>query len=190
MKVQYYTAVSLDGYIADENHSLDWLFQFDADKESTYPEFIKNVGALAMGSSTYEYILKNYIYQGPNNPKDWPHREPTYVFTSRQFDPLPDANIHFVKGDVRPVYDKMKQAAEGKNIWIAGGGGLAAQFYEAGLLNELMLTLTPVILGKGASLFEGKIISPPLQATHVKLQDCGLIELNFYIPQTNSFFEE
>lgn len=65
MKIQYYTAVSLDGYIADEHHSLDWLFQFGDVEETSYPEFIRDVGAVVMGSSTYEWLLRNHIYADP-----------------------------------------------------------------------------------------------------------------------------
>src|SRR5687768_8342070 len=82
MKTQYYTAVSLDGYIADENHSLDWLFQFGGE-DPTYNTFIKDVGAIAMGSSTYEWVLRNDLLADPDNPKPWPYSQPSWIFTSR-----------------------------------------------------------------------------------------------------------
>lgn len=59
MKTQYFTAASLDGFIATEDDSLDWLFPLGDLNNSTYPEFIENVGALAMGSATYEWMLRN-----------------------------------------------------------------------------------------------------------------------------------
>ena len=77
MKVQYYTATSLDGFIADRDHSLEWLFQFDA---TSYPAFIREIGALVMGSSTYEWVLRHHVYADPTQEKSWPYPSlPTYV---------------------------------------------------------------------------------------------------------------
>ncbi len=61
MKTQYFTATSLDGFIATEDHSLDWLFPLGDLNNSSYPEFIANVGALAMGSATYEWMVRNRL---------------------------------------------------------------------------------------------------------------------------------
>jgi hypothetical protein len=62
MKTQYYTASSLDGFLADANHSLEWLFQWGDTAAGDYPGFIANVGAIAMGSNTYEWVL-NHLAQ-------------------------------------------------------------------------------------------------------------------------------
>lgn len=180
MKTQYFTASSLDGYIAGPNHSLEWLFQFGAEDPSYYT-FIKDVGAVVMGSSTYEWILKHDTFADPAKPKPWSYKQPTWIFTSRSLRIIPGADIRFVKGDVRPVYQQMREAAAGKNIWVVGGGHLAAQFHEQGLLDELIITFAPVMLGGGAPLFTSSIIKPPLRMVSVKPYKEGLVQMHLEV---------
>lgn len=163
MKTQYYTASSLDGFIADKNHSLDWLFQFGDGPGDDYNEFIDNVGAMTMGSSTYEWLLEHDILATPDKPKPWPYAQPTWIFTSRELSVIPQADIRFVSGDVRPVHEAMVAAAAGKNIWIVGGGDLVGQFHDHGLLDEIIVTIAPVTLGSGAPVLPRAITTPPLR---------------------------
>ena len=123
MKTQYYTAATLDGFIAGPGDSLDWLFAIGDPEESTYPDFIKDVGALAMGSSTYEWVVRHLTGSGKGEP--WPYTQPTWVFTSRSLGAAPGPDIRFVHGDVRPVHAEMVAAAGGKNVWVVGGAGWA-----------------------------------------------------------------
>ncbi|MEO8578226.1 MAG: dihydrofolate reductase, partial [Gemmatimonadales bacterium] len=104
MKTQYYTASSIDGFIADPDHSLDWLFPLGNIEDTSYPSFIKDVGALAMGSSTYEWILRHQIARDADRPEPWPYNQPVWVFTSRTLPSVPAADIRFANGDVRPVH--------------------------------------------------------------------------------------
>lgn len=163
MKTQYYTASSLDGFIADKNHSLDWLFQFGDGPGDDYNEFIDKVGAITMGSSTYEWLLEHDIFATPDKPKPWPYGQPTWIFTSRELPVIPLADIRFVSGDVRPVHEAMVAAAAGKNIWIVGGGDLVGQFHDHGLLDEIIVTIAPVTLGSGAPVLPRAITTPPLR---------------------------
>ncbi len=180
MKTQYFTATSLDGYIAGPNNSLDWLMQFGSEDPS-YGEFIQHVGAIAMGSSTYEWVLEHDTFLDPEKPKPWPYQQPTWIFTSRTLKTVPGADIRFVKGDVRPVFKQMSEAAGGKNLWIVGGGHLAAQFHEYGLLDEMILTITPVILAAGSPLFTTSIIKPPLQVISVKQFGEAFVQIHLQI---------
>jgi dihydrofolate reductase len=156
---QYYTATSLDGFIADENHSLDWLFtrRQDRDGPLNYAAFIAQVGAIAMGSTTYDWILDHEF--ADKDPADWkwPYDQPCWVFTHRQLREVPNADIRFVRDDVRPVHEEMTRAAAEKNVWVVGGGELAGQFADAGLLDELILYVAPVTLGAGASLLPRRL---------------------------------
>ena len=158
-RTQYYTATTLDGFIADPEHSLEWLFTRDQDREGllNYGEFIAGVGALAMGSSTYEWIL-GHEFAG-KDPADWkwPYDLPCWVFTSRELQVVPEAQIHFVSGDVAPVHAEMIAAAGGRNVWIVGGGDLAGQFADAGLLDEVIVYVAPVTLGAGAPLLARRV---------------------------------
>ena len=74
MKTQYYTATSLDGFIATVDHSLEWLFQLGDVNDTSYPQFIAEVGVLAMGASTYEWVLRHVIKQGSDEPAHGLHR--------------------------------------------------------------------------------------------------------------------
>jgi dihydrofolate reductase len=149
---QYYTATTLDGFIADPDNSLDWLFirARDPDGPLNYPNFIAGVGALAMGSTTYEWILDH-------EEGKWPYDAPCRVFTHRRLPAVPGAKIEFTSGDVSSVHEEMRRAAGDRNIWIVGGGDLAGQFADAGLLDEILVQIAPVTLGAGAPLLPRRI---------------------------------
>jgi len=178
-KTQYYTATSLDGYIATEDHSLDWLMQFGEMENETYSAFIEQVGALAMGSSTYEWLLRELNKENGALNGVWPYKQPTWVFSSRQLPPVAGADLRFVQGDVRPVHEQMQAAADGKNLWIIGGGDLVGQFYDAGLLNELIVQVTAVTLGSGHPLLPRQIITPPLKLTSATMYGTAFAELRY-----------
>jgi dihydrofolate reductase len=156
---QYYTATSLDGFIADENHSLDWLFTRQQDRSGplNYANFVAQVGAIVMGATTYEWILDHEL--AGKDPADWkwPYEVPSWVFTHRQPRVVPNADIRFVSGDVAAVHEDMAAAAVGRNLWIVGGGDLVGQFADAGLLDEVIVYVAPVTLGAGAPLLPRRL---------------------------------
>jgi len=162
-KTLYYTAASLDGFIADSEHSLEWLFQFGVQETPDFPGFLAEVGALAMGSSTYEWLLRHVIEPSADPAKAWPYRQSAWVFTTRTLRPVLGADIRFVRGDVLPVHQAMRAAAGDQNIWLVGGGDLVGQFHERGLLDEIIVTVAPVTLGAGKPLLPRAIVKPPLQ---------------------------
>ena len=182
MRTQYYTATSLDGFIATLDDSLEWLFPLGDINETSYPGFIKQVGALAMGSSTYEWVLRHVIKPGTGAGALWPYSQPAWVFSSRSLTGVPGADIRFVQGDVRPVHEQMRAAAQGKNIWLVGGGDLVGQFYDAGLLDELIVQVGSVTLGTGKQLLPRKIIAPPLTLVSVQRFGPGFAELRYEVP--------
>jgi dihydrofolate reductase len=182
LKTQYYTACSLDGFIATEDDSLEWLFQLGDIAETGYPEFIRGVGALAMGSSTYEWMLPHFAKQGEDASSKWPYKQPCWVFSSRELSAISGVELHYVRGDVRPIYDQMRAAANGKNIWLVGGGELVGQFYDAGLLDELIIQLGSVTLGSGKPLLPRQIAFPPLKLTSVRQCGTGFVELRYDVP--------
>jgi dihydrofolate reductase len=156
---QYYTASTLDGYIADAQHSLDWLFTRDQDRAGilNYDEFFAGIGALAMGSTTYEWVLDHELAGKDPAEWKWPYDIPSWVFTHRQLTTVPQADVRFASGAVAPVHAEMLRAAEGKNVWIVGGGDLAGQFADAGLLDEVIVYLAPVTIGAGAPLLPRRL---------------------------------
>ena len=183
MKTQYYTASSLDGFIATEDHSLEWLFQLGDINDTGYPEFIKEVGALAMGSSTYEWMLRHVIKPGAESGAPWPYSQPTWVFSTRSLPCVLGANLHFVRGDVRPVHAQMTRAAGAKNVWLVGGGDLVGQFYDAGLLDEVIVQVGSVTLGAGKPLLPRRIAFPPLVLTSARAIGPGFAELRYSVPR-------
>ena len=183
MKTQYYTATSLDGFIATEDHSLDWLLQFGEPPESSYAPFVREVGALAMGASTYEWLLRNHVRPEGRAGAPWPYEQPAWVFTHRTgLAAVPGADIRFVAGDVAPVHREMAAAAGGRNVWIVGGGELAGQFLDAGLLDELIIQVSPVTLGRGQPLLPRRFAAPPLQLLSVTRLGV-FAELRYAVPR-------
>lgn len=150
MKTIYFAAASLDGFIADNNDSLDWLFKNGPTDISFIDQFVETIGAIAMGSSTYKWLVENT--KGP-----WPYKVPCMVFTHKTFDTVVGADIRFVKGDVIGHHEELKRLAQNKNIWIMGGGDLIGQFYDHGLIDEMHIQTVAVFLNEGKKLFARRI---------------------------------
>jgi dihydrofolate reductase len=181
MKTQYYTAASINGYIADDNNSLDWLFQFGEieSMKNNYPQFINSVGAIAMGSTTYKWVVDHEKLL--ENPKKWPYKIPTWVFSSQDLPVIEGANIRFVQGNVAPIHTEMVKAANGMNVWLAGGGDLVGQFHDQGLLDEIILSVAPVMLNSGASLLPRNITIPPLKLIDVQKHGDVFVSLTYEV---------
>ena len=183
MKTQYFTATSLDGYIATEDDSLDWLFPLGDVNDTSYPSFIAGVGALAMGSATYAWMLRHALTIEAQTGSAWPYQQPTWVFSNRDLPTVEGAKLTFVRGDVRAVHSDMCSVAGGKNIWVVGGGDLAGQFYDAGLLDEIIVQVASVTLGRGKPLFPRRLTSPPLRLLSVRQVGSGFAELHYEVPR-------
>jgi dihydrofolate reductase len=182
MKCQYYTAATLDGFLATPDHSLDWLFQFGEGPMVDYPAFINAVGAIAMGSHTYEWLLRHEIAPPDKPGKPWFYAQPSWVFTTRDLPRVPNADVRFCKGDVRRVHAEMAGAASGKNLWIVGGGDLVGQFHDHGLIDELIVSIASVTIGAGAPLLPRMISMPPLALRHVKQYGTDFVTLTYDVP--------
>jgi dihydrofolate reductase len=186
MKTQFYTAATLDGFIATEDDSLDWLFALGDPTNSTYPKFIEDVGALAMGSVTYEWVLGHSAEVIASVGSAWPYTQPTWIFTHRQLKPVPGADIRFASGDVRAVHKAMRAAAGEKNIWVVGGGELVGQFYDAGLLDEIIVQIGSAILAGGKPLLPRRVLPPRLKLQAVERIGDEFVELRYaVIPNVN-----
>jgi dihydrofolate reductase len=130
-----------------------------------------DVGALVMGATTYEWMIDHdRMISNPNKWFEYYGARPGWVFTHRHLRQIPGVQISFVSGDVRPVYEEIITQLPGENIWLVGGGDLAGQFYDAGLLDEIILGMTPVTLSRGAPLLPRRITSE-----HLSFRDAQLI---------------
>lgn len=168
---QYSTATSFDGFIADRDHSLTWLFDVPRadDHPDAFAPFFADVGAVAMGSTTFEWVVAEEGMRGsPDKWQDTFGDRPTWVFSSRDLDPLPGADIRFVSGAVAPVHRDMVAAADGRNVWLVGGGDLVGQFADSGLLDEIHVAIQPVFLGDGAPLLPRRITSERMHLRSVE----------------------
>ncbi|MCA0374579.1 MAG: dihydrofolate reductase family protein [Gemmatimonadetes bacterium] len=184
MPTQFYTATSLDGFLATPDDSLDWLFPLGDINDTSYPDFIKDVGALAMGAATYQWMLDHVVNPDSPHHAPWPYAQPAWVFTHRVLPTVPGADVRFVQGDVRPVHAAMVEAAGDKNVWIVGGGELVGQFHDAGLLDELIVQVASVTLGAGKPLLPRAITSPPLALQSVRQMGTGFAELRYRVPRS------
>ena len=139
-----------------------------------------------MGSSTYEWMLRHAQTVTAETGSAWPYAMPTWVFSSRTLPAIPGADLRFVRGDVRPVHAAMRAAARDKNIWVVGGGDLAGQFHDAGLLQEIIVQVGSVTLGKGKPLFPRRLTSPALVLTSARQIGTGFAELRYQVPATRA----
>ena len=169
-KTQYYTATTFDGYIADENHSLDWLFEVDRGPtgKDAFEAFLADVGAMAMGATTYEWIVEHdRLLEEPGKWRGYYGDTPCWVFAHRTLPAIAGANVFLVHGDVKPVHEQMTRAAGEKNIWLVGGGDLVGQFADRQLLDEILLGVAPVALGRGAPLLPRRLTTSQLELVDV-----------------------
>ncbi|MET4591569.1 dihydrofolate reductase family protein [Arthrobacter sp. 754] len=174
-RTQYFVAASLDGFIATAKDDLGWLLQFDGfegGKES-YDTFMADVGCIVMGGETYAWLMEH-------EPGNWPYPStPCFVFTRHEHTAPAGSDITFVRGDVREFIQDFRDNAAGRNIWVVGGGNLAAQFADAGLLDELILSVIPVVLGDGKRLLPLERPTPPLELTASRTMGRGIVELRY-----------
>jgi dihydrofolate reductase len=186
MSVVYYAAASLDGNIAEADDTLDWLLGYqgsykgeDAAPARGYDEFYEGVGALVMGSVTYEWVLRHIGDGG-----QWPYAgKPCWILTSREL-PVPEGDgvdVRIVDGDVSELFDEMDAAAGERDLWVVGGGNVASQFADAGLLEKVWVTVVPVVLGSGKPLFESRLEGGPMQLEQAIPRASGMVELRFSI---------
>ena len=184
---QYYCAMSLDGYIAEADDTLEWLTEYEGifkgagaePIKGTYDRFYDGVGALVSGAVTYEFVL-GHVEGGDA----WPYKgKPCWILSSRDL-PVPEGegiDIRIVNAAVADLYDEMIAAAGDRNLWVVGGGNVASQFADAGLLDEVLLTVVPVVLGEGKPLFYRRLPGGPLQLTGTRRFDNGMVELRYQI---------
>lgn len=176
-RTQFYTGTSADGFIADDGGSIDWMTEVVTEPGEEFARFMAGVGAMAMGATTYRWVLEHEgVVERPEEWRRWYGERPCWVFTHQEDLPVvPGVDIRFVRGDVRPVHAEMAAAAragsDGDNVWLVGGGELVGTFADAGLLDEIILGVAPVTLGAGAPLLPRRLDAGRLRLTEVERVD-------------------
>lgn len=174
-KVILYISQSLDGFIADDQGSVDWIGGNDHEYVSDYgyESFIKDVDTVILGANTYKQIICEL------SKDKWVYEDlQSYVLTSEKIKDT--VNIKYVNMDIKELIHQLQQE-KGKNIWICGGAHVISQCIKEHVIDEYHITTLPVILGKGIRLFgesHGKI---KLKLKEVK-EENGLI-LGVYVNQ-------
>jgi len=163
-KFLFDTATTINGWIADEQNSLAWLFAVDGGEHPDEGLFPAAATVMVEGSTTYEWLLaESDLLAHPERWQEFHGEKPTFVFTTRDL-PVPEgADIRFVRGPVADALPAIRAAAGDGDVWIIGGGDLAAQFLEAGALDEIALSVAPVALTGGAPLFPRRVESDRLR---------------------------
>jgi dihydrofolate reductase len=185
--VVYYCAATVDGYIADSNDRIDWLTGYRGSYEGNgappveggYTDFYATVGALVAGSVTYEFVLE-HLEEGAA----WPYAgKPCWILSSRDL-PVPEGegvDVRIVSGSIAPLFDEMCASAGDGILWVVGGGNVASQFADEGLLHELHVTVVPAVLGEGKPLFDRPLSGGPMRLTGVFPRPSGMVELRYRV---------
>jgi dihydrofolate reductase len=179
--------MTLDGYIAEADDNLDWLLGYEGSYEGeeaapggqgSYEAFYEGVGAMVAGSVTYEWVLDHL----KRTDGEWPYKgKPCWVLSSRDLAKPEgeDVDVRVVDASVRELHDGMVQSAGERNLWVIGGGNVASQFAEDGLLDDVLVTVVPVVLGEGKPLFDRRLPGGPMQLTGTRAFDSGMVELRY-----------
>ncbi len=163
-RIIFDTAATLNGWIADEHNSLSWLFAVEGGDEPDPDLLPQNVGVMVEGSTTYEWLLaESELLAHPERWQEFHGDKPTFVFTTRELPVPAGADVRFVSGSVRDALPALRNAAGERDIWVVGGGDLAGQFLDAGALDEIAVSIAPVVLTGGAPLLPRRIESDRLR---------------------------
>ncbi|MCF8245474.1 MAG: dihydrofolate reductase family protein [Saprospiraceae bacterium] len=170
-KTIFYVAASLDGFLADENGSVDWLMPFQNEPyDYGYTDFLGQIGHVLTGSLTYE--------QAKEFPGGWNFPDTTtWVFAQRNLETEGRNDIILWRNGAVELMEKLR--SEPKDIWLLGGARLAANFFNEGLVDELVLTQIPLVLGKGKPLFEGVAKQFDLRLQKVEQFPNGVVQLTY-----------
>ncbi len=170
-KVILYSALSLDGFIARNDGTYDWLHDDDyaeGKEDYGYDGFLENIDTILMGYNTYEDITRHgdvFPYESPQN----------YVFTRKTKVPE-DPHVTFINSEIVSFVHELKEQ-EGKNIWLVGGGQINSILSEHNLIDELILTYIPITLGNGIRILHGKEFDRRYKLDHSIIYENGFVQL-------------
>jgi len=171
---------SLDGFIAKKDNSVSWLDSpgsvYEAGVSISAQEaatFLKAIDCYVLGSRTYEHALE----------LGWPYGDtPVVVVTGRELPPAGTRKtVEFYSGDLKTLVD-VKLAPRCRNIWLVGGAMLCQRFLKLGLVDEIRLTIAPVLLGEGLRLFSGSLAEERWNLKNVAAYKNGFVELSYSAP--------
>jgi len=171
-RIVLYIAMSLDGYIAREDGTFDWLFDVEGEGDNGYAEFYGKVGTVVMGRATYDDVLAHL--------EEFPYADkPCYVLSrSRK---APDRHAVFTDEELATLMPRLREQSEG-DVWLVGGGQLVKQFIASGLLDVLYIAIIPKVLGAGLPLFPRGTVPSTFRLD--RMEQLGQIVMLTYTPKT------
>ncbi|MCK8060337.1 MULTISPECIES: dihydrofolate reductase family protein [unclassified Fusibacter] len=174
-KLILFIATSLDGYIATEKDSLEWLFKIEGEGDNGYSEFYNTVDTILMGRRTYDWIMDMEKGNFPYKNKK------CYVFSKSTCEK--NEHVEFINSDIVEFTNRIKES-EGQNIWIVGGGNLLQFFIKERLVDEFIITIAPTIIGRGIPLFKEFDFETELKLKGMR-QFNQFAELHYELKKTN-----
>jgi dihydrofolate reductase len=162
---------SLDGFIADSDEGIDWIKAPAEEVPADYLELMDTIDAFVMGRATYELSL------GIPGGMDVFEGQRAYVFTSRT-DLEPREGVEFVHEDPVSFVERLKREPGG-TIWLFGGGQLATALAEAGLIDDYLIVVQPILLGDGIRLWQAGLGTHELELAYAREWPGGLVELRY-----------
>ncbi|MFJ6652268.1 dihydrofolate reductase family protein [Microbacterium sp. NPDC091313] len=159
MTTVFHTAMTLNGFLADESDSLDWLFAVPgaSDAEDDFGAFLSTVGAFVMGATTYEWVLRHEATTQPGMWQATYGALPCFVVTHRALPTATGADVRFVQGESAQWWPKVVDAAGSGVIWLVGGGDLVGQVDDIGALDEIRVSVAPALLESGKPLLPRRL---------------------------------
>lgn len=169
-KISLYIAASIDGYIAKADGSVAWLDEIPNPENSDfgYFDFIKEIDTTIMGGATYRQVLTF---------GEWPYTDKENFVLTRNTK-LEDSNVNFFSGDVVSFAKDLK-AKPGKGIWLIGGGEINTLFLRNNLIDEIILTIIPVVLGDGIPLFAKADLNKTMTLKKSEAFSNGMVQLTY-----------
>jgi dihydrofolate reductase len=172
-KVQLFIATTIDGFIARENGSLDWLFNLPNPNQIDhgYGDFISGIDTVVLGRKTYEDILGFGI--------EWPYGNCTsYIVTNNSNYSVSTDNT-LVLNELNKSAIELLRSKSSANIWVVGGGEIISRFLNCAEIDEMILSIIPIILGKGISLFPGEPKETEFELIRSEAFETGVVNLSY-----------
>ncbi|PGL66757.1 dihydrofolate reductase family protein [Bacillus sp. AFS055030] len=168
-KIILYIGTSIDGYIANNDGSLEWLETTEVEGDSGYHTLLERIDTVVMGKTTYD-VVRGF-------DMEYPYRTyKNYVFSKSLSGS--DEYATFINRDIKTFIQELKSQT-GKDIWLIGGGNLAREFFKENLIDEFQLAIAPIVLGKGISLYTGDDITQKYTLT--KVEKLGQLAMLHYV---------
>ena len=165
----YHTATSVNGFIADEDNSLAWLFEVEGTDPEMLAGLMDRFGVHVMGSTTYDWLIEHEnLVEEPEKWTGFFGDLPTKVFSTRDLVLPAGVDIEVLRGPVAEHIDEILQLAGDKDAWIVGGGDLAGQFLDVGRLDRIELDVAPAFLLGGAPVLPRLLASQRLSLVEAK----------------------